>query len=51
MDLSKANDFISHELLTAKLDSYGVTKNGLELCFNYLSRHKQRTKIGSSVST
>ena len=37
-DLSNANDFISHELLTAKLDMYRITKSSLELCLNYLSR-------------
>ena len=48
MDLSEACDYISHELLIAKLDSYGVTKNNLKLIINYLNRRKQRTKIGSS---
>ena len=51
MDLSKAYDCISHELLIGKLHLYGVTKNSLKLIFNYLSRGKQRTKIGLSVST
>ena len=51
MDLSKAYDCISHELLIAKLDSYGVTQNSLKLILNYLSRRKQRTNVGSSVST
>ena len=48
MDLSEACDYISHELLIAKLDSYGVTKNNLKLIINYLNRRKQRTKIGLS---
>ena len=39
MDLSKANDCISHELLIAKL------------ILNYLSHRKQRTKTGSSFSS
>ena len=30
---------------------YEVTKNSLILILNYLSRRKQATKIGSSVST
>ena len=51
MDLSKAYDCIFHEFLIAKLHSYGVTKNSLKLILNYLSRRKQRTKIGSSIST
>ena len=51
MDLSKAYDGISHELLIAKLHSYGATKNSLKLILNYLSRCKQMIKIGLSVST
>ena len=51
MDLSKAYNCISHELLIARLDSYGVTKSSLKLILNYLSRRKQRTNVGSSVST
>ena len=51
MDLSKAYDCISHELLITKLHSYGVTKNKLKLILKYLSRRKQKTKIVSSVST
>ena len=52
MDLSKAYDCIFHELLIGKLHLSGVTKNSLKLMFNYyFSRGKQRTKIGSSVST
>ena len=50
MDLSKAYDWISDELLIAKLQLYRVTKNSLKLILNYLSRYKQRTKIGSLVS-
>ena len=41
---------ISQELLISKLDSYRITKNSLKLILSYLSRHKQRIKIGSSVS-
>ena len=37
--------------MDAKLDLYRVTKNSLKLILNYLNRHKQITKIGSSVST
>ena len=51
MKLSKAYNCISHELLIAKLHSYGVIKIILKLILNYLSRRKQRTKIGSLVST
>ena len=30
-DISKAFDFLSHELLFAKLDAYGFDKNALKL--------------------
>lgn len=51
MDLSKAFDTISHELLIAKLEAYGFTKPALEIIFNYLHDRWQRTKINSSFST
>ena len=45
MDLSKAYDCISHELLIAKLECYGLDKISLKLILNYLSHRKQSTKI------
>ena len=51
MDLSKAYDCISHELLIAKLECYGLDEISLKLILNYLSHRKQRTKIGSSFSS
>ena len=50
IDLSKAYDCLSHELLVAKLEAYGVGKAALNLISNYLSHRKQKTKIGSSYS-
>ena len=50
MDLSKAYDCISHELLIAKFECYGLSKNSLTLLLDYLTDRKQRTKIGSSFS-
>ena len=50
MYLSKALDTINHELLIAKLASYGFSKSALEVVFNYLSGRLQRTKINISFS-
>ena len=50
MDLSKAYDCISHELLVAKLECYGLDELSLKLILDYLSNRKQRTKVGSSFS-
>ena len=46
MDLSKAYDCIPHDLLIAKLSVYGIDSVGLLFISDYLSRRKQRTKIG-----
>ena len=51
IDLSKAFDCLSHELLIAKLDAYGFDHKSLTLIYNYLSDRKQRVKINDSYST
>ena len=50
MDLSKANDFLPHDLPAAKLEAYGVGNAALNLISNGLSHRKQKTKIGFSYS-
>ena len=51
MDLSKAFDTINHELLIAKLHSYGFDKSALEIIWSYLNNRLQRTKINASFSS
>ena len=51
MDLSKAFDCLPHDLLIAKLDAYGFSKDSFDLIFDYLSNRKQRVKVGCSYST
>ena len=50
MDLSKAYDCLSHELLIAKLAAYGFSKKSLRLVYSFLKGRKQRVKIGKNVS-
>ena len=49
MDLTKAYDCINNELIIAKLAAYGLNEDSLKLIQNYLSKRKQRGKIGSSL--
>ena len=42
-DLSKTFDCLDHELLIAKLNSYGFSPTALRLIHDYLSHRKQRT--------
>ena len=46
-DLSKAFHCLSHDLLIAKLNACGFSIAALRLVQNYLSNHKQKTKINS----
>ena len=50
-DLSKAFDYLSHELLLAKLHVYGFSFSALRLILSYLTNRKQRTKVNSSYSS
>ena len=51
MDLSKAFDTINHELLLAKLHTYGFSKSSLQIIFSYLSERWQDVKINSRFSS
>ena len=48
MALSKANECLPHDLIIAKFEAYGLSKNSLKLLLDYLKGRKQRVKIGSS---
>ena len=50
MDLSKAFDFIKHDLLLAKLDAYGFSREALRLVNSFLENRHQRVKINGSFS-
>ena len=51
MDLSKAFDCIKHDLLLAKLDAYGFSREALRLVNSFLENRHQRVKINGSFST
>ena len=50
-DLSKPFDRFPHELLIAKLYSYGFSLNALRLIPSYLSNRRKRTKINEGYSS
>ena len=50
MDLSKASDSISHNVLFAKMHSYGFSKNSLVFFYSYLKRRKQNVRINNTRS-
>ena len=49
--LLKAFDCLNHDLLLAKLNSYGFSLPALRMIQSYLSNRKQRTKIKSDFSS
>ena len=50
MDLSKAFDCISHDLLVAKLHAYGLSNDAVTFIYSYLKRRKQGVKINDTES-
>ena len=50
IDLSKAFDCISDELILAKLHRYGFSLRALRLIHNDLSNIKQRTRVNGTYS-
>ena len=50
-NLSRAFNCLPHDLIIAKLNSYGFNLTALNLIHNYLTKRKQRTKINQSYSS
>ena len=51
MDLSKAFDTINHNLLLAKLKTYGFSINALDLVCSYLKNRRQSVQINNKFSS
>ena len=51
MNLSKAYDYILHDLLLAKLEAYGFSLESLNLVYSYLTNKLRRVKVNGIYST
>ena len=50
MDLTKAYNCLPQDLLLAKLQAYGFSKESIRLFLRYLTNLTQRIEIGSTLS-
>ena len=50
MDLSKAFDCIPHDLLMAKLYTFGLYMDAITFIYSYMKRRKQGVKINDTES-
>ena len=50
MDLSKAFDRLSHDLIIAKLAAYGLADGALQIIYSYLKNRKQNVKVKAVIS-
>ena len=50
MDLSKAYDFLHHDLSISKFEAYGFDNISLKLFCSYFWNRKQRVKIGLAIN-
>ena len=50
MDLSKAFDCLSHDLIIAKLAAYGLEDRALQIIYSYLKNSKQSVKVKGVIS-
>ena len=48
-DLSRAFDYFDHELLIAKLSTYGFSLPALRLIHDYSSKRKKRSRIETCI--
>ena len=51
MDLSKAFDTINHDLLLAKLNAYGFSKEVLSFMCSYVKNRRQSVQINNKISS